>query len=91
MRRSPLVPAVLLLLASAAAHADCQSGTAAAMRRADALPPSPGRAALMEQIQRAEVAHHEGDDGDCTEQLAHATDVLDRIDAARKRGTAPHR
>ena len=85
MRPTPLA-LVAVLLSPLSAYADCQSGAAAAMRRAEALPPTAGRAALLEQIQRADVAHHEDDEGDCTDQLRAATDVLDQLDAARKRG-----
>lgn len=86
MRLIPLALAALLLLPCAAAHADCQSGIAAAMRRANRFPASPGRAALLEQIQRADVAHHEGDEAECQDQLRDATSVLDKIDAAKTRG-----
>ena len=89
MYRMPLALTAALLLPSPAARADCQSGIAAAMTRANSLPRSSGRAALLEQIQRADVAHHEGDEGDCADQLREATDVLDRIDAARQ--SAPTR
>ncbi len=84
----PLLFAVLLL-APLAARADCQAGIAAAMGRADRLPVTPGRAALLEQIQRADVAHHEGDEDDCADQLKQATVVLDQIDAAKKKQSRP--
>ena len=84
----PLLLAALLL-PPVAAHADCQSGVAAAMQRANRLPVTPGRAALLEQIQRADVAHHEGDEDDCADQLKQATAVLDQIDAATKKQTRP--
>lgn len=83
MRWIPLLVA-LAILPAFEARADCQAGIAVAMRRAAALPPSSGRAALLEQIQRADVAHHEGDAGECTEQLREAVSVLDQIDDARK-------
>lgn len=83
MRSFPLA-AVALVVAPLAAHADCRSGVAAASARAEALTPSSGRAALLEQIQRADIAHHEGDETECLDQLSMATEVLDRIDAARR-------
>ncbi len=72
-----------LLLAPIASHAGCNEDVAAAYARARPLPPTPGRAALLEQIQRADVAHHEGDEEECRNQLSDATDVLDQIDAAK--------
>ena len=91
MRRILLATA-LVTLAPIAARADCQAGIAAATKRAGGLPASSGKAALLEQIQRAEIARHEGDETDCADQLSMATDVLDRIDAARRRAAAaPHR
>lgn len=89
MRSIPLAFA-LVMLASVSAHADCQAGVADAMRRANALPETSGRAALLEQIQRADVARHEGDQDECVDQLQSATDVLDKIDAAKKREAAAH-
>lgn len=84
MRRISIALAVLLL-PSMAAYADCPSAIEAAVQRANALPPSAGRAAMLEQIQRAQVAHHEDDEGECIDQLKLATDVLDSIDAAKSR------
>ena len=66
------------------AHADCAHGVALAYRRAGTLPPSKGKAALLEQIQRADIAHHEDDESGCNDALAIATNVLNRIDAARR-------
>ncbi len=96
MRRFSLATLCLivapLVVAPLAARAVCQAGIAAASRRAEALSASPGKAALLEQIQRADIAHHEGDENECTDQLSMATDVLDRIDAAKRRaGPPPHR
>ncbi len=91
MRRT-LLAIVLVTVAPIAARADCQAGIAGATRRAASLPASSGKAALLEQIQRAEIARHEGDETGCADQLSMATDVLDRIDAARRRAAAaPHR
>ena len=75
--------AVLAVLLSFPAAAACQDDIASATARAEALPPSPGRAALQEQIQRAEVARHEGDDAECVDALSVATGVLDSIGAAK--------
>ena len=75
--------AVLAILLPFPAAAACRDDAAAAMARAEALPPSPGRAALQEQIQRADIARHEGDDAECVDALSGATEVLDRIDAAK--------
>lgn len=78
--------AVLAVLIPFPAAAACRDDAAAAMARAEALPPSPGRAALQEQIQRADIAGHEGDDGECADALSMATGVLDSIDAAKAAG-----
>ncbi len=78
---------MLVLLAAAwplAARANCAHDVAVAYHRAAALPPSKGKAALLEQIQRADVARHEDDEGGCVDALATATSVLDHIDAARR-------
>ena len=79
-----------LMLQPVAAEADCQGDIAVTTARAKALPATTGRAALMEQIQRAEIARHEGDEGDCRDQLSMATDVLDKIDANKRREAASH-
>ena len=93
MRRFPLATLFLVMapsvVAPLAARADCQAGIAAASRRAEALSASPGKAALLEQIQRADIARHEGDETECADQLSMATDVLDRIDAAKRRADTP--
>ena len=78
--------AVFALLLPLPAAAACRDDVAAAMARAEALPPSPGRAALQEQIQRADIAGHEGDDAECADALSVATGVLDSIDTAKKAG-----
>ena len=75
--------AVLAALLPLPAAAACQDDVAGAMARAEALPATPGRAALQEQIQRADIARHEGDDAECVDTLSQATEVLDRIDAAK--------
>ena len=74
--------ALLATLAPLAAYADCSQEVARAYERANALPPSPGRSALLEQIQRAEIAHHEGDEDECVDAVQMADDVLAQIDAA---------
>ena len=89
MRRISIALAALLL-SSIAAVADCPSDIPAALQRANALPTTAGRAALLEQIQRAQVAHHEDDEGECVDQLKIATDVLDSIDAAKSRAATAH-
>ena len=81
MIRAAMV-SMLAAIAPAAARADCSQEVGAAYARAMALPATAGRAALLEQIQRAEVAHHEGDEGECADQLSSATEVLDK--AARR-------
>ena len=85
------VVAALALIAPGAAYADCQADIATSYERANALAPSFGRSALLEQIQRAEIAHHEGDDEACREELATALDVLGQIDthAAARPAAAP--
>ena len=80
-----IVLALAALLPSTAVRADCQAGIAAAIRRTNAQPPSAGRAAMLEQIQRADVARHEDDESECLEQLKDATAVLDQVDEAKKR------
>ncbi len=79
-----LALAACLAIAPMAAHAGCPDGVAADYARARALPPTPGRAALLEQIQRAEVAHQEGEEDECLSALAEATEVLDKVDAHKQ-------
>ena len=69
------------LLAPIAAKADCAGDVADAYRRANTLPATNGRAALLEQIQRAEIAHHEGDENECVSAVADAKEVLDDVHA----------
>ena len=71
--------AVLVAIAPIAARADCPNEVAADYARANALPATPGRAALLEQILRAENAHHEGDEGECVEAVSQATEVLNAV------------
>ena len=85
------VLASLIVIAPIAARADCPQEVAADYARARALPPTPGRAALLEQIQRAEIAHHEGDEDECVEAVGQATEVLNKLDAASHPGQASTR
>jgi len=80
LRRSSL--ALLMVIAPVGASATCSDEVAAAYARANALPPTAGRAALLEQILRAEVAHHEGDEEGCAKAVGQATEVLDTVEAA---------
>ena len=64
------------------AYAGCYEDVAAAHARARPLPVTPGRSALLEQIQRAEIARHEGDEEDCRSQPAEAVEVVGKVDAA---------
>ena len=68
-----------IALAPFLAHAECSDDVAAAYARANALPPSNGRSALLEQIQRAEIAHHEGDEEECQSAVAEATEVIEHL------------
>lgn len=79
-----------LAASPAVARTSCGSGIERALHRTEPLPETPGKAALMEQIQRAQIALHEGDESDCADELSTATDVLDRIDSARRAGTSGH-
>jgi hypothetical protein len=76
------------LLAPIAAKADCARDVAEAYSRANTLPASNGRAALLEQIQRAEIAHHEGDENECLSAVADAKEVLDEVHAAPATSTS---
>ena len=80
--------AMLAIMTPIAARTDCQAGIAAATGCAAALPASSGKAALLEQVQHADITRHEGDQADCADQLSMATDVLDRIDAAKREKAA---
>ena len=81
MMRFVLIAATLA--APISSRAGCTDDVSAAYAQARTLPSTPGRAALLEQIQRAEIAHHEGDDAECRSALADATDVLDKVSAAK--------
>ena len=69
----------MTVLGPIAAHAECSDEVAADYARANALPPSNGRSALLEQIQRAEIAHHEGDEEECQSAVSDATEVLSHV------------
>lgn len=87
MRRTLAVTAALFWSAMpwSPASASCETGITVALHRAAPLPATSGKAALLEQIQRAEIARHEGDEGDCIGELSVATHVLDEIDVARRK------
>ena len=84
-----LVLLTACLLAPIAAKADCASDVATAYRRANTLPATDGRAALLEQIQRAEIAHHEGDDEECISAVAEANTVLNDVHVPTVPSTTP--
>lgn len=83
----PALLVALVVIAPVAARAACADDVATAYARANALPPSNGRAALLEQIQRAEIAHHEGDEDECRTAVGDAVDVLDQLKSSQRRTT----
>jgi hypothetical protein len=70
-----LILAALLGIASRA-HADCATDINRALDQAKQLPDTRGRGSLLEEIERARISRHEGDEAGCQEQIDHVLRVL---------------
>ncbi len=70
--------AAALTTLAATAHATCNDDINKALPMARALPDPRGRAAVLENIERARATWHDGDEDGCKEQMHEVLDLLQR-------------
>ena len=76
MRLILCLTATLTMLA-ANARADCNAEINKALPMARALPDPRGRAAVLENIERARATWHDGDEDGCREQMRETLQLLE--------------
>ena len=76
MRVSLCICALIALSLPGVARADCAADIDKALVQARALPQSAGKNAVLEDIERARISRHEGDEDDCKEQIGGVLDLL---------------